>query len=500
MKNLLFPFFSVLLCFQVFSQNFNRPIPEGLFQYEYVENAGLSNGFVLATAVKLQVPISDPNFVSPYPVIFDASGYVAWYAKPNIGNAIDFKYFESLNAYVYTYIQQGQVYALVMDDQFNALDTLITSSTRDVHDLQVASNGNWLLTTAYFDTMDLSSFTFDGMQGSTQTVVKGFGYEEIDPSGNLVGWYNSNSNLAPSETYDYWGYNANNFDYCHGNAIEEDTDGNLLLSYRHLNAIHKIDRQTGAIIWRLGGEQSDFTFVNDTGFSGQHDIRKLANGDYSLFDNGNMSGITRSVSYTLDTINWTATKSNEYVHPTGATSTAMGSYQTHSSGIEIVGYGLIWRPEPSAVLLDNNHNQLAAYYFQDSVVSYRFLHYDVTMPARPEIQCNWNGTQWELIAPSGHSTYAWSTGAATNTIPITQPGTYQLWVDQGTGMLGSLPFVVADITNPCAVGMDELIPDDGAFVLYDLVGHAVKNPVKYAVYLKVFESGKVEKVVYTESL
>lgn len=495
MKNLLHTLFALATIFSVSAQNFNRPVPNGLFPYEYAETGGVQTGYVLSTLQKLNVPQQSPNFVSPYPVIFDKEGYVTWYSKPIVGAALDFKYLESINSYVYTYVAQGSVKSLVMDDQFNAIDTLTTTAIQDVHDLQVADNGNWLITTAYFDTMDLSAYTFNGIQGSAQTIVKGFGYEEIDPAGNLIGWYNSNSNVHPTETLDFWGYNANNFDYCHGNAIEEDTDGNLLLSHRHLNSIHKIDRQTGDVIWRLGGELSDFTFVNDNGFSGQHDMRRLPNGDLSLFDNGNVSGITRGVRYQLDTVNWTATRTGEYIHPAGATSTAMGSYQFSESNLEVLGYGLIYRPEPSAVIVDNNHNELAAYYMQDSVVGYRFLHFELNMPNRPEISCNWNGTNWELMAPIGQASYAWSTGETTNSIQLTQTGTYQVWVDQGVGMLGSLPFVVNNLNNPCSVGIDDLTMDEDPFEWYTVLGIKVPEPAPNNVYLKVFKSGKIEKVV-----
>src|SRR2546422_8452549 len=50
----------------------------------------------------------------------------------------------------------------------------------------------------------------------------------------------------------------------HGNSIELDSDGNLLLSSRHMSEITKIDRQTGDIIWRMGlnSKHNDFTFLD----------------------------------------------------------------------------------------------------------------------------------------------------------------------------------------------------------------------------------------------
>ena len=63
-----------------------------------------------------------------------------------------------------------------------------------------------------------------------------------------------------------------------------------------MDEITKIDRQTGDIIWRLGGVNNEFTFLNDsldfqhsipTPFCYQHDIRRLRNGNITIYDNGN---------------------------------------------------------------------------------------------------------------------------------------------------------------------------------------------------------------------
>ena len=39
----------------------------------------------------------------------------------------------------------------------------------------------------------------------------------------------------------------------------ESLRGHLLISSRHMDEVTKIDRQTGEIIWRLGGKNNDFT-------------------------------------------------------------------------------------------------------------------------------------------------------------------------------------------------------------------------------------------------
>ena len=79
----------------------------------------------------------------------------------------------------------------------------------------------------------------------------------------------------------------------HGNSFELDHDGNLIISSRRMDEITKIDRQTGEIIWRLGGKANEFTFINDPEpFFSQHDARRLANGNITIFDNHTGPGST----------------------------------------------------------------------------------------------------------------------------------------------------------------------------------------------------------------
>ena len=110
--------------------------------------------------------------------------------------------------------------------------------------------------------------------------------------------------------------------FIHANAIDIDFDDNLLLSSRGLDEITKINRVTGDIIWRFGGSQNEFTFINDYPFTHQHSIKSLGSNRYLLFDNGNFSSqytgtvnISRAVEYELDTVLMTATKVWEFIHP-----------------------------------------------------------------------------------------------------------------------------------------------------------------------------------------
>jgi hypothetical protein len=93
-------------------------------------------------------------------------------------------------------------------------------------------------------------------------------------------------------------------DYAHLNSMFVDPkDQNLILSFRNMDEIIKIDRKTGNIIWRLGGPYSDFAETADQKTVRQHHATLADNGSTLLvFDNGDATirPVTRIVEYHLD--------------------------------------------------------------------------------------------------------------------------------------------------------------------------------------------------------
>jgi hypothetical protein len=65
-------------------------------------------------------------------------------------------------------------------------------------------------------------------------------------------------------------------EWTHGNAIVELVDGNLLVSFRNISTVLKIDRRSGDVVWKLGAPP----------LSGQHAPLPLPNGRILIFDNG----------------------------------------------------------------------------------------------------------------------------------------------------------------------------------------------------------------------
>lgn len=59
----------------------------------------------------------------------------------------------------------------------------------------------------------------------------------------------------------------------------------MIASFRNLDEVLKIDRQTGEILWTLGGLGDDFGLTEEQLFSRQHYAKLTDTGTLLLFDN-----------------------------------------------------------------------------------------------------------------------------------------------------------------------------------------------------------------------
>ena len=75
-------------------------------------------------------------------------------------------------------------------------------------------------------------------------------------------------------------------DYMHLNSFAIDPkDGNIILSFRALDSLIKIDRKTGNIIFNLGGKFDEFGLDEDEIFYAQHFPTFTKDGYLMIFDN-----------------------------------------------------------------------------------------------------------------------------------------------------------------------------------------------------------------------
>jgi hypothetical protein len=127
------------------------------------------------------------------------------------------------------------------------------------------------------------------------------------------------------------------------NSIALDFDSNIVISSRNLSEITKIDRQTGEIIWRFGGQNNQFEIENDDyGISYQHDVRPVPGmpNRYTIFDNGanRYPEFSRAVEFEIDTTNMTAKKTWEYTPFIHIFSSYMGNAQRLPNGNTLINW------------------------------------------------------------------------------------------------------------------------------------------------------------------
>jgi hypothetical protein len=227
-----------------------------------------------------------------------------------------------------------------LDENYNLVDSFYCGNGygTDLHELRVLPDRHALLMSYDSQHVDMSQVV---PGGDPDAVVSGLIIQEIDESKNVVFQWRSWDHF---QITDAWHENmlAHAIDAVHGNAIELDNDGNILISSRHLDEITKINRTTGEVIWRLGGKNNQFTFINDPlKFNYQHAIRRLNNGNIILFDNGNYHEppFSRAVEYKLDEVNMTSKLVWQYRRSPDVYGLAMGFAQRLDNGNTLISWG-----------------------------------------------------------------------------------------------------------------------------------------------------------------
>lgn len=313
--------------------------PADLPQFEITSTAGTSDGYIfMAYFNYANVSESDA-----YLLILDNDGEPVFYRRLfPLRAALDFKKQPNgLLTYFNPAPEEKRFYAL--DETYSTVGTYEAGNgyVTDLHDLQILPDGHALLMIYDFQTVDMAKLV---PGGDPEATVVGCILQEIDTGGNVVfewrSWdhisiLDSNQDLTDSFIR-----------YIHCNSIEQDYDGHILISSRHLNEVTKINRQTGEIIWRLGGAQNQFTFANDAGFFYQHDARRLPNGNLTIYDNrtNGTPEYSRAVEYALDETNMIATRVWEYRNSPDTYGPALGNHQRLPNGNSIIGWG--WSSEP----------------------------------------------------------------------------------------------------------------------------------------------------------
>ncbi|MBN1782644.1 aryl-sulfate sulfotransferase [bacterium] len=235
-----------------------------------------------------------------------------------------------------------EVYDVIMDRNFVEVDTILPGHgyMPDDHELQILENGHLLLVGRDDVRIDMSKIVSGG---NDNALVEAHHFQEMDRDHNVIFEWRNWDHLDIRET----GVSLRGgfIDFVHTNSLAIDYDGHYIISPREYDMIMKIDRISGETIWTLGGNHSDFVFINeDIRFSRIHDVRPVPGkpNQYTLYDNGRERGdgthFSRAVEYKLDPDAMTAEKVWEYRHTPDLFSAYCGSCQPLENGNRLIGW------------------------------------------------------------------------------------------------------------------------------------------------------------------
>jgi len=279
-------------------------------------------------------------------MIVDDAGRLVWFRPLADKAAADFKVALYKDKPVLTWWEGKSVAGLaegewvVLDSSYRELARFSAANGRhgDLHEFVITPDDTALVTSNETVEWDLTS-----VGGSRRGRVVGGVVQELSlPSGRLIREWRSLDHVAVDET-EIKGKPGPRFDYFHVNSVDVAADGNLLISARNTWAAYKVSRQTGRILWRLGGKRSDFAFGSGARFEWQHDVREHAHDLVSVFDNAaspQEEPQSRALLLALDTKRMRVSLERAYTHrPDPVLSHFLGNAQVLGNGDVFVGWG-----------------------------------------------------------------------------------------------------------------------------------------------------------------
>ncbi|MBN1560878.1 aryl-sulfate sulfotransferase [candidate division KSB1 bacterium] len=295
---------------------------------------------------------SPTRFVSKdgYNLRLSWSGELKYYQKINDGIPFDFKVLSNgMLSYGIMYeVNEGATFGptdfIMIDSSYQMIGKYQMGNgyVADYHEFLVLPNGHVFMISYDIQPVNMNGIVPNGHPGA---LVAGGIVQELDQNNNVIFQWRSwdHYNLTDS----YHDLSQPFIDAIHLNSIDLDSDGHLILSALALAEITKIDRQTGEIIWRMGGANNQFSFINESQehapiyFMYQHDVRRLPNGNITMFDNGDIERrpYSRVVEYAIDEERQTATKVWEFRRNPDVYSNNMGNAQRLANGNTFIGWG-----------------------------------------------------------------------------------------------------------------------------------------------------------------
>jgi Arylsulfotransferase (ASST) len=281
------------------------------------------------------------------PMILDSHGGLLWFRPVPGGVTTNVEVQRYRGQPVLTWWQGG----ISQGNGINGRDVIMNRSYRtlkvlqagygysaDLHEFQLTPQGTALIDAYVPIESDLSS-----VGGQSQGPLKDCVIQELDVKTGRILWewhalghvpLTASYSGAPGPWYPW--------EYFHLNSIEQLPNGNLLISARNTWSVYEIDKQTGQVIWTLGGKYSSFKMGPGAGFEWQHDAHLYPDQMLSVFDDAadpQEESQSSAKLLSLNTSTMTAALVRRYRHSPPLLAGAVGSAQRLPGGDMVVGWG-----------------------------------------------------------------------------------------------------------------------------------------------------------------
>jgi len=335
---------------------------------------------------------NEDKHLNPFVVVFDEYGVPVWWQHEDEGTlggqVVEYKG----KPYIY-WRQEGRRQQGFVED-YHQLHTLSGKRayqfesprlTTDGHEFNLRNNGDaWLVNYVPRDNADFTDIGGPNSVWSAEAIV-----EQVRDGKTIWRWstrntirsYEARRSLEGKFGEKDDGSFQDPFDRVHLNSVEPAGD-RVIVSLRNTDGVYGIDRKTGEIVWKLGGQETpeSLQIIGDYyeyPSGAQHDARVLPDGTVSMFDN--RSGLDqppRVTRWRIDEEKMTATLVEAYEDRIAPKSPATGSARFSPDGSLFVYWGdsylmTEFSPEGSIALrLSIDGMAYRAYPVPDGLVGY----------------------------------------------------------------------------------------------------------------------------------
>ena len=157
------------------------------------------------------------------------------------------------------------------------------------HDARMLPNGNLLILRTEAVPPDIAAQLQGGVPGTEGTSVWADWVAEVTPESETVWEWHAWEHLDPA--VDIRNAQDTRQEWTHGNSVDQLPNGDALVSFRNINTVVIVNRESGEITWKLTAPtirdtEGEEETITPSPLAQQHDASVLPNGNILIFDNG----------------------------------------------------------------------------------------------------------------------------------------------------------------------------------------------------------------------